>query len=117
MQLEAHIRRHPAGLDGGQVRAGDAGAGEHLADVDGPGAGAGADVEDGLGAGADGREEVVASEGFVDGPELHVEAVLFELVVGEDVGVAVAAEGVVCSAIALLEKVFGRGDGTGAACD
>ena len=53
----------------------------------------------------------------MDGPELHVEAVFFELVVGEDVGVAVGAEGVVCSAIAFLEKVLGRGDGAGAARD
>ena len=117
MQLKADVRRHPGGLYRGEIRTRDARAGKQLADIDSPGAGAGAHVEDGLWVRADGREEVAPLEALVDGPELHVEAVSFELVVGEDVGVAVAAKGVVCSAMAFLEKVFGGGDGAGAACD
>jgi hypothetical protein len=67
------------------------------------------------GLGASGAKKLAAGEAFVDGLELHIESVALEFVVGEHVGVAVAAEGVVGAAVALFEEVFGRGDGAGAA--
>jgi len=45
VELELAVGRHPRGLDGREVDAGDFGVGELVGEVDGPDAGAGADVE------------------------------------------------------------------------
>jgi hypothetical protein len=59
---QGHVRRDPAGLDGGEVGAEDCGAGVLVAEIDRPEAGAGAYIEDLLDVVADGCLEKLAAE-------------------------------------------------------
>ena len=82
---EAHVRRHPGGLDGAQIDAQHLGAGIGIAHLDGPDAGAGAQVDDLLRIGPErGEVQPVAARRQRHGV-LHVLAVLLLVVVGEGV--------------------------------
>ena len=62
MDLELAIRRRPGRLDGGKIGGDHPGGRELVGEVHRPEAGAGADVQHFLRAGADGRLEQVAVE-------------------------------------------------------
>jgi hypothetical protein len=63
-----HVGRHPGRLCGAEVESGYRGRGVLVGEVHGPDAGAGADVEDVAGGGADGGEE----EAVVQGEEVEM---------------------------------------------
>lgn len=56
IDLELAVAGYPAGLDGGQVDAGDGGGRIFVGELDGPDSGAGAEVEDGVGGRGKGAE-------------------------------------------------------------
>jgi len=82
---EADVGGHPGWLDGAEVVSNDICAGIEVAEVDGPDAGASANVEDTQTVGVNGREEEAVVEEAEEGVMHHVEAVLLALVVGKGV--------------------------------
>jgi len=85
VDVELAPGRHPARLDGAEIRADDFGAGELVGKVDGPdaGAGAGAKVEDALRLSDDGCPEEAAVEQETEDVVQEIEAVLLLLIVGQ----------------------------------
>ena len=80
---EAHIGRHPGRLDGREVDAEHLGGRVGVAHLDGPDAGAGAEVDDVLRVVADGRKVQPVAAGGERHRVLHVLAVLLLVVVGQ----------------------------------
>jgi hypothetical protein len=108
VNVELCIWGHPGGLDGRQVCADDLGLWVLVGEVNGPDAGAGADIEDAAGRGVDGGVVELAAEDHGEDVVQQVEAVLLLLVVGQDVGTTAVA--MVAAAIAVLVVEDGRGE-------
>lgn len=108
VDVELCIGGHPGGLDGAEVGAKDVAARVLVGKVNGPDAGAGANVEGPARGGADGGVVQLAVEDEGEDVVQQVEAVLLLLVVGQDVGAGAVA--VVAAAVGVLVVEDGRGE-------
>lgn len=108
VDVELCIGRHPGGLDGREVCAKDFAAGVLVRKVDGPYAGAGANVQHSGRGRRDGGIVQLAGQDQGEDVVQQVEAVLLLLVVGQHVGAGAVA--VVPAAVGVFVVEDGRGE-------